>query len=154
MIKLDFWWNIHWNISLDFNFIFFDQNGWNLINLDFWWNNHWNISSDFQLYFFFDEIESDLSKLDQNCISDESLKFIIRFFNLFIFWSDWIRSFQNWSKSIKHKQIEFLMKLSLKYIIRFSTLFFIFFHIQSDLSKMEKIAQTWSDCTSDQSKNC
>ena len=42
------------------------QNGSNLIKLDFWWNNHWNISSDFHLYLFFDQIESDLSKMDQN----------------------------------------------------------------------------------------
>jgi hypothetical protein len=42
------------------------QNGSNLIKLDFWWNNYWNISSDFQLYSFFDQIESDLSKMDQN----------------------------------------------------------------------------------------
>ena len=39
-----------------------DQNWSNLIKLDFWWNNHWNISSDFQLYLFFYQIESDLSK--------------------------------------------------------------------------------------------
>jgi hypothetical protein len=42
------------------------ENGSNLIRFDFWWNNHWNISSDFQLYLFFDQIESDLSKMDQN----------------------------------------------------------------------------------------
>ena len=40
-----------------------DQNGSNLIKLDFWWNNHWNISSDFQFYLSFDQIESDLSKI-------------------------------------------------------------------------------------------
>ena len=32
---------------------------------NFWWNNHWNISSDFQSSIFFDQIESDLSKMDQ-----------------------------------------------------------------------------------------
>ena len=40
-----------------------DQNGSNLIKLDFWWNNHWNISSGFQFYLSFDQIESDLSKI-------------------------------------------------------------------------------------------
>ena len=59
LIKLDFWWNNHWNTSSDFqHYLFFDQNesnlskldqnGSNLIKFDFWWNNHWNISSDFQ----------------------------------------------------------------------------------------------------------
>ena len=87
LIKLDFWWNNHSNISSDFQiYLFFDQkgsdlsktdkngsdlykrdqNGSNLIKLDFWWSNHWNILSDFQLYIFFDQIEPDLSKMDQN----------------------------------------------------------------------------------------
>ena len=61
---------------------------------------------------------------------------MIRFSILFIFWSDlirsvkisiflskWIRSVQNGSKRIKLDQIWFLMKQSLKYIIRFSILF-------------------------------
>ena len=39
------------------------QNGSNLIKLNFWWNNHWNISSDFQFYLSFEQIESDLSKI-------------------------------------------------------------------------------------------
>ena len=67
---------------------------------NFWWNNHWNISSDFQLYLFFDQIESDLSKMNQNgsnWISDviiiEIYHKIFIFFS--IFWSDWIRSVQN-----------------------------------------------------------
>ena len=58
------------------------QNGSNLMKLNFWWKNHWNISSDFQSYlsfdqifkFFFDQNGLDLSKLDQtwsNWISDE-----------------------------------------------------------------------------------
>ena len=29
-----------------------DQIGSKLIKFDFWWSNHWNISSDFQFYFF------------------------------------------------------------------------------------------------------
>ena len=75
LIKLDFWWNNHCNISSDLHFFVFwwkwirsVQNGSNLIKFDFWWNNHWNIlSSDFQLYLFFDQNESDLSKLDFGC---------------------------------------------------------------------------------------
>ena len=39
------------------------QTGSNLIKLNFWWNYHWNISSDFQSYLSFDQIESDLSKI-------------------------------------------------------------------------------------------
>ena len=70
-IKMDQTWSkcIIWFSNL---FIFWSkwirsvQNGSNLIKLNFWWNNHWNISSDFQLYLFFDQIESDLSKMDQN----------------------------------------------------------------------------------------
>ena len=79
------------------------QNGSNLIKLDFWWNNHWNISSDFQLYLFFDQIESDLSKMDQNGSNLIKLDFwwnnhwniSLDFLTLSIFWSDLIRSFQN-----------------------------------------------------------
>jgi len=70
----NFWWKNHWNISSDFQHLFIFwlkwirsvQNGSNSIKLDFRWNNHSNISSDFQLYLFFDQIESDLSKMDQN----------------------------------------------------------------------------------------
>ena len=67
------WVKLDQNVSSDFQILFFWskwirslQNGSNLIKLDFRWNNHWNIWSDFQLYLFFDQIESDLSKMDQN----------------------------------------------------------------------------------------
>ena len=77
LIKLDFWWNNHWNTSWDFQlYLFFDQiesdlskmdqNGSNLIKLNFWWNNIWNISWDFILYLSFDQIEIHMSKIDQN----------------------------------------------------------------------------------------
>ena len=53
------------------------QNGSNLIKLDFWWNYHWNISSDFQFYLFLirlNQICPKWIKMDQtwsNWIYDE-----------------------------------------------------------------------------------
>ena len=67
-----------------YNFIHF------LIKLDFWWNNHWNISSDFQFYLFWsDWIRSVQNgskwiKMDQiGSLMEQSLN--IRFSTLFIF---------------------------------------------------------------------
>jgi hypothetical protein len=78
-----------------------DQDGSSLIKFNFWWNNHWNISSDFQLFFWSDLIRSVQDgwkwiKLDQiRFLMKWSFKCNIRFSILFIFWSDWIRSVQN-----------------------------------------------------------
>ena len=87
----------------------------NLITFDFWLDNHWNISSDFQLYIFFDQIESDLSKMDQpgsNWISDEIIIEIyhqIFSFIHFVIKMDqicpkWIKMDQTWSNLIKVPQ--------------------------------------------------
>ena len=60
---------------------------------NFWWNNHWNISSDFQSSIFFDQIESDLSKMDQtwsNWIFDEII--IEIYHQIFRFFFDQIES--------------------------------------------------------------
>ena len=97
-----------------------DQNGSKLNKLDVQWNNHWNILSDFQLYWSFDQIESDLFKMDQtwlNWISDE--KIIEIYHQIFNFIYSLIRLNQICPKWIKLVQIGFLMKQSLKYIIRF-----------------------------------
>ena len=73
-----------------------------------WWNNHWRISLDFQIYLFFDQIESDLSKMDlpaSNWISDEIIieiyhqifnyiYFLIRLNQIF---PKWIKMDQTWS---------------------------------------------------------
>ena len=87
------------------------QNGSNLIIFDFWWNNHWNISSDFQIYLFFDQIESDLSKMDgpwSNWISDEIvIEIYHQIFSLIHFL---IKIDQICPKCIKLGQIWFLMK--------------------------------------------
>ena len=128
-----------------------DQNGSNLIKLDFWWNNHWNISSDFQLYLFFDQIESDLSKwirmdqigskwikTDQTWsyqISDEIINEIYR--QIFNFISCLIRFNQICPKWIKLDQ-----NVSSDFQI------YLFFDQNgSDLSKMD---QTWSNWISDE----
>ena len=127
-----------------FNFFWSDwircvQNGSNLIKFDFWWNNHSNMIIYSILLIFWSELIRSvkilifLIKMDQtwsNCISDEiigSLQYIIKFSNLFIYWSDLIRSVQmdqNGSKWIKMDQIRFLMKWSLKYIIRLTLFIF------------------------------
>ena len=128
-----------------------DQNGSNLIKLDFWWNNHWNISSDFQLYLFFDQIESDLSKwirmdqigskwikTDQTWsyqISDEIINEI--YCQIFNFISCLIRFNQICPKWIKLDQ-----NVSSDFQI------YLFFDQNgSDLSKMD---QTWSNWISDE----
>ena len=72
-----------------------DQDGSSLIKFNFWWNNHWNISSDFQLNLFYDQNKADLSKIDQNGSNLIKFNFwwnnhwniyIIRISTLFIFW--------------------------------------------------------------------
>ena len=60
-----------------------------------------------------------------------------KIFNLFIFWSDWIRFVQNGSKWIKLDQIGDLRKQSLKYIMRFSTLYIFW-------SDWNRYVQNWS----------
>ena len=47
------------------------QNGSNLIKLDFWWNNHWNISSDFQFFYQNGSDLSKMDQTGSNLISDE-----------------------------------------------------------------------------------
>ena len=88
-IKMDQTWSkcIIWFSNL---FIFwskwirFLQNGSNLIKLNFWWNNHWNIWSDFLLYLFFDQVESDLSKI-VNLINIIKCAIFINFISLIFF---------------------------------------------------------------------
>ena len=74
-------------------------------------------------FYFFDQNGSDLSKMDQtwsNWISDEII--IEIYYQIFNFIYFLIRLNQICQKWIKMDQIRFLMKYSLKYIIRFLTL--------------------------------
>ena len=92
-----------------------DQTWSNLIKLDLWWNNHWNISSDFQLYFFLSDLirsvqnGSDLIKFDQIGFPCQSKNVTIKSCCIyrkdkngcFVFVFFWIRSVQNGSNLIK-----------------------------------------------------
>ena len=93
-----------------------DQNESNIIKLDFWWNNRWNIPSDFQLCLFFDQIESDLSNMNQtwsNWISDEIIieiynpifHFIYLLIGLNQIRPKWIKMDQSWSNWISDEII-------------------------------------------------
>ena len=116
----------------------------------------------FNLQFFFDQIESNLSKMDQtwsHLISDEIIIEIYhQIFNLIYFLirlnqicqngSEWIKLDQNGSKRIKLDQIRFLMKQPLKFITRFSTLYIFLIRLNQicqNESDWIKTDQTWSN---------
>ena len=127
------------------------QNGSNLIKLDIWWNNHWNISSDFQLYLFFLDWIRSLQKgskwikLDQiRFLMKQLLKYIIRFSTLLFF----IRLNQICPKLIKMDQTWSNLIFDETIIEIYHQIFnFIYFLIRLNQLCPEwiKMGQTWSN---------
>jgi hypothetical protein len=114
LIKFDFWWNNHSNtyiIRFSNLFIFWsnlirsvkmDKNGLKWTKMDQTWSNLISDEIIIEIYHQIFNFIYFLIKMDQNGSKWIKLdqigflmKYIIRFSNLFIFWSKWTRSVQN-----------------------------------------------------------
>ena len=137
-IKLDFWWNINWNISSDLQLhLFLARVLAKALKMLFWTLSAalikfstlfmFLISDEiiieihhqiFDFQSFFNQIESDLSKMDQTWSTSDEI--IIEIYHqIFNFIHFWIRLHQICSKWSKMNKLDFWW---LKCIIRFSTL--------------------------------